>query len=76
MFSWDRVDPGSAQLLGLLPPLAGRGADLGCGIGLLCARLLASPEVAELTGDAPSPSVDATAAAQRQKDPPADAADD
>lgn len=49
VFSWDRVDPGTAQLLALLPPLAGRGADLGCGLGLLAARVLASPAVTELT---------------------------
>ena len=49
VFSWDRLDPGSAQLLGLLPPLAGRGADLGCGLGLLAASVLASPAVTELT---------------------------
>ncbi|RAK65441.1 class I SAM-dependent methyltransferase [Phenylobacterium kunshanense] len=48
VFSWDRLDPGSAQLLGLLPPLAGRGADLGCGVGLLAARVLASPAVTAL----------------------------
>lgn len=35
VFSWDRLDPGSVLLLETLPPLAGRGADLGCGIGLL-----------------------------------------
>lgn len=35
LFSWDRIDPGSKLLLDHLPPLAGRGADLGCGIGIL-----------------------------------------
>ena len=49
VFSWDRVDAGSAKLIELLPPLAGRGADLGCGIGLLAQRVLASPAVTELT---------------------------
>jgi 16S rRNA (guanine1207-N2)-methyltransferase len=48
VFSWDRLDPGSAQLLGLLPPLAGKGADLGCGLGLLAAPVLASPAVTAL----------------------------
>ncbi len=48
VFSWDRLDAGSAQLLGLLPPLAGKGADLGCGIGLLAQRVLASPAVTAL----------------------------
>jgi len=49
VFSWDRLDPGSARLLELLPPLTGRGADLGCGVGVLAARLLASPHVEALT---------------------------
>lgn len=49
VFSWDRVDPGSLRLLELLPKLAGKGADLGCGIGVLAARVLASPAVTELT---------------------------
>jgi 16S rRNA (guanine1207-N2)-methyltransferase len=49
VFSWDRVDPGSARLMELLPPLAGRGADLGCGVGLLAARVLASAHVTALT---------------------------
>lgn len=48
VFSWDRVDPGSAQLLAALPPLAGRGADLGCGVGVLATRVLASPAVTSL----------------------------
>lgn len=45
VFSWDRLDPGSARLLDLLPPLSGRGADLGCGVGVLTAHLLASPNI-------------------------------
>lgn len=49
VFSWDRIDPGSAQLLAALPALSGRGADLGCGIGVLSARVLASPAVTALT---------------------------
>jgi 16S rRNA (guanine1207-N2)-methyltransferase len=49
VFSWDRIDPGSARLLELFPKLAGRGADLGCGIGVLASRVLASPAVTELT---------------------------
>lgn len=48
VFSWDRIDPGSAQLLAALPPLAGKGADLGCGVGVLAARVLASPAVTAL----------------------------
>lgn len=35
LFNWDRIDPGSQLLLNYLPPLSGRGADLGCGIGVL-----------------------------------------
>lgn len=49
VFSWDRLDPGSARLLELLPALSGQGADLGCGVGLLAARVLASPAVTALT---------------------------
>lgn len=48
VFSWDRIDPGSAQLVAALPPLAGKGADLGCGVGVLAARVLASPAVTAL----------------------------
>jgi len=49
VFSWDRPDPGSLRLLEALAPLSGRGADLGCGIGLLARGALASPDVTELT---------------------------
>lgn len=48
VFSWDRPDPGSLLLMSALPPLAGRGADLGCGIGLLARALLAQPSVTHL----------------------------
>ena len=48
VFSWDRPDPGSLRLLEVLPALTGRGADLGCGIGLLGRAVLASPKVTEL----------------------------
>ncbi|MFN9926742.1 MAG: methyltransferase, partial [Phenylobacterium sp.] len=47
--SGDRIDPGSAELIAALPPLAGKGADLGCGVGVLAARVLASPGVTALT---------------------------
>ena len=30
VFSWDRIDSGTALLLAALPPLKGQGADLGC----------------------------------------------
>jgi 16S rRNA (guanine1207-N2)-methyltransferase len=49
LFSWDRIDPGSALLSGHLGGLAGRGADLGCGAGYLAHAVLGSPKVAELT---------------------------
>jgi 16S rRNA (guanine1207-N2)-methyltransferase len=48
VFSWDRVDPGTAALLKLLPPLSGQGADLGCGVGVLAHAVLASPTVTRL----------------------------
>jgi 16S rRNA (guanine1207-N2)-methyltransferase len=48
VFSWDRVDPGTALLLKALPALSGRGADLGCGIGLLARAVLASGAVTHL----------------------------
>jgi 16S rRNA (guanine1207-N2)-methyltransferase len=49
VFSWDRVDPGSARLMAALAALKGRGADLGCGVGLLAAKILASPAVTTLS---------------------------
>lgn len=48
VFSWDRLDPGSGRLMDSLPPLVGEGADLGCGVGLLAARVLASSRVTAL----------------------------
>lgn len=48
IFSWDRIDPGSALLLSVLPAFTGRGADLGCGIGILARAVLASPSVTQL----------------------------
>jgi 16S rRNA (guanine1207-N2)-methyltransferase len=48
LFSWDRPDPGTGQLLAALPPLAGRGADLGCGLGVLARGVLASSSVTRL----------------------------
>jgi 16S rRNA (guanine1207-N2)-methyltransferase len=48
VFSWDRLDPGTALLLEALPPLGGRGADLGCGVGVLARAVLASPKVTSL----------------------------
>jgi 16S rRNA (guanine1207-N2)-methyltransferase len=48
VFSWDRDDPGSQLLIAALPALSGKGADLGCGIGVLARAVLASPKVARL----------------------------
>jgi 16S rRNA (guanine1207-N2)-methyltransferase len=42
IFSADGPDPGSEALLAALPPLVGRGCDLGAGWGYLSARLLAA----------------------------------
>ena len=49
VFSWDRLDPGSALLLKSLQPVSGVGVDLGCGIGILSHAILASPKVTKLT---------------------------
>lgn len=49
MFSWDRVDPGTALLLEHLPALSGRGAEFGCGIGILARAVLASAKVERIT---------------------------
>jgi 16S rRNA (guanine1207-N2)-methyltransferase len=48
VFSWNRIDPGSALLLEHLPALSGKGADLGCGIGVLARQVLMSPKVTHL----------------------------
>jgi 16S rRNA (guanine1207-N2)-methyltransferase len=48
VFSWDRNDPGTALLSSRLPPLKGRGADLGCGVGVLAQTVLAQAAVSEL----------------------------
>jgi 16S rRNA (guanine1207-N2)-methyltransferase len=48
VFSWDRLDPGSQLLLSVLPPLKGRGADLGAGVGVLSRAILASSAVTRL----------------------------
>lgn len=49
VFSWDRLDPGSALLLSRLPALKGKGADLGCGLGLLGRAVLSSDAVTQIT---------------------------
>ena len=48
VFSWDRIDPGTALLLQSTSGLVGRGADLGCGLGILASAVLQSPEVTAL----------------------------
>lgn len=48
LFSWDRIDPGSGLLSQHVHDLAGDGADLGCGVGVLSLAVLTSPEVASL----------------------------
>jgi 16S rRNA (guanine1207-N2)-methyltransferase len=48
VFAWDRIDPGSALLLRHLPEFSGRGADFGCGIGILAHKILRSPKVVHL----------------------------
>ncbi|MXQ14717.1 class I SAM-dependent methyltransferase [Microvirga makkahensis] len=48
VFSWNRLDPGSDLLGRNLPALSGRGADFGCGIGILSRIILSSPKVSHL----------------------------
>ena len=48
VFSYDRLDPGTAMLIEHLPPLRGRGADFGCGIGILAHAVLTSSTVTEI----------------------------
>jgi 16S rRNA (guanine1207-N2)-methyltransferase len=48
VFSWDRIDPGSALLAARLPQLKGQGADLGCGVGYLSLKILQSAAVTRL----------------------------
>ena len=48
VFSWDRIDPGSALLARHLSLLEGDGADLGCGIGVLARAALGAPKVRSL----------------------------
>lgn len=48
LFNWDRIDPGSALLMEHLPALTGRGADLGCGIGVLARAIRDKSPTSEL----------------------------
>jgi 16S rRNA (guanine1207-N2)-methyltransferase len=49
VFSWDRLDPGSALLMRHLPEFSGRGADFGCGLGVLAHAILRSERVKQLS---------------------------
>ena len=48
LFSWDRIDPGSALLIRFGEPFSGAGADIGCGYGALSLSVLASGAVTSL----------------------------
>ncbi|HEY2482964.1 MAG TPA: methyltransferase [Caulobacteraceae bacterium] len=49
VFSWNRLDPGSAVLVAQPWTPSGAGVDLGCGVGVLARAVLASAGVTELT---------------------------
>ena len=49
VFSWNKIDQGSALLAECLPPLSGKGADLGAGIGFLALTALHSPALTHIT---------------------------
>jgi 16S rRNA (guanine1207-N2)-methyltransferase len=48
LFSWDRIDPGSALLMRSGEPFVGAGADVGCGYGVLSLAALESAAVTSL----------------------------
>jgi 16S rRNA (guanine1207-N2)-methyltransferase len=48
VFSWDRLDPGTALIAPAVGQLSGRGADFGCGVGVLAKAVLASAKVETL----------------------------
>lgn len=48
LFGWDKIDAGSAMLVGLLPDLSGRIADFGCGYGYLSLEILKRKTVTQL----------------------------
>ena len=48
IFSWDRFDPGTVALMENLPELSGKGADLGCGLGVLAHGVLQYEAVSSL----------------------------
>jgi 16S rRNA (guanine1207-N2)-methyltransferase len=73
LFHWDRVDPGSQLLLDHLPPLEGRGADLGCGIGVLARAVRAHAVRAHaVRPDVILIDIDARALALAQRNVPGD----
>lgn len=50
IFCWDRIDPGTEMLLSHLQKLSGRGADVGCGLGLLSIISLENnPDITKIT---------------------------
>ncbi len=48
LFSWDRLDPGSALLIDSGEPLSGSGVDVGCGYGALSIAILGGAAVKDL----------------------------
>ena len=48
LFSWDRLDPGSALLVRSGDPLSGAGVDVGCGYGALALWVLRNADVRDL----------------------------
>jgi 16S rRNA (guanine1207-N2)-methyltransferase len=50
IFSWDRLDPGTALLIDNLPNLWGHVGDFGCGTGLLSLAALKNAKVKSVTG--------------------------
>jgi 16S rRNA (guanine1207-N2)-methyltransferase len=49
VFSWNRIDPGSALLVEYLPEFSGFGADLGSGLGFLSNAVLVSKKVKHIS---------------------------
>ena len=49
LFNWDHIDAGSQLLMHHLPPLSGRGADLGCGLGILTRAIRRNNPAANIT---------------------------
>ncbi len=69
IFSWDRLDPGTALLLRHLPSLSGKGADLGCGLGILSLAVLRSEKVTAPRDDRHRPPGDRDGPAQCRRGP-------